>query len=67
MRDSFPLVEIDNQNKEYLFVLTNFENRPLTKGQKMSGYMRGNFSEGINYRLKNVRAYERNFISHTAP
>ena len=49
MRDSFPLVEIDNQNKEHLFILTIFENRPLTKGQKMSGYMRGNFSEGINY------------------
>ena len=29
--------------------------------------MRGNFSEGINYWPKNVRAYERNFISHTAP
>lgn len=37
MRDSFSPVEIDNQNKEHLLILTIFENRPLQKAKKCQG------------------------------
>jgi hypothetical protein len=37
MRDSFPLVEIDNQNEDHLFIMTIFENRPLQKAKKCQG------------------------------